>query len=161
MPVLAVKPDGTQLFMAWYDRRNDPNNGLMEAFGRWGTIETSGSVSLGDEFRITPVSFPHVFSGTDTNHFLPGWYDPTYPPDDAEDDPLVGVNLHWWYPEWPADDPYALAYGTHRHHVGEYNGATVDGDSVLFTWTDNRVRWGRQSTRNQSDIRLIKIQWPQ
>lgn len=30
MPVLAVKPDGTQLFMAWYDRRGDTNNSLMQ-----------------------------------------------------------------------------------------------------------------------------------
>ncbi len=34
MPVLAVKPDGTQLFMAWYDRRNDANNSLIEVYGR-------------------------------------------------------------------------------------------------------------------------------
>ena len=26
MPVLAVKPDGTKLFVAWYDRRSDTNN---------------------------------------------------------------------------------------------------------------------------------------
>jgi len=35
MPVLAVKPDGTQLFMAWYDRRNDTNNSLIDVYGRW------------------------------------------------------------------------------------------------------------------------------
>lgn len=28
--VLAFEPDGTQLFLAWYDRRNDTNNAFME-----------------------------------------------------------------------------------------------------------------------------------
>ena len=36
MQVLAVKPDGTQLFVAWYDRRNNPNNSLIDFCGRWG-----------------------------------------------------------------------------------------------------------------------------
>jgi hypothetical protein len=157
MPVLAVKPDGTQLFMAWYDRRNDPNNGLMEVFGRWGTIEANGSVSLGDEFRITPVSFPHVFSGTDTNNFVMGRYDPVYPPSDESS--LNGVNLHWWYPEWP-EDPDTLAAGTHRNHVGEYNGIAVDATKVYLTWNDNRVWSAREKLRPQSDIRSIQLFWP-
>jgi len=151
MPVLAVKPDGTKLFMAWYDRRRDPNNGLMEVYGRWGTISTNGTVTLDDEFRITPVNFPQVFSGTDTNNFIAGQYDPVYPPD--------FVNLHWWYPEWP-DDPLDLAVGIHKNHVGEYNGAAGDANHVYFSWTDNRVRVHQSQTRAQSDIRLLRLPWP-
>ena len=157
MPVLAVKPDGTQLFMAWYDRRNDPNNGLMEVFGRWATLETNGSVSLGDEFRITSVSYPHVFSGTDTNNFVIGRYDPVYPPTDEPN--TNGVNLHWWYPEWP-EDPFEIAIGTHKNHVGEYNGLAVDASGLFFSWTDNRVWSGREWLRAQSDIRHIRLTWP-
>jgi hypothetical protein len=151
MPVLAVKPDGTKLFMAWYDRRADINNGLMEVYGRWGTISTNGNVSLDDEFRISPLSFPHVFSGTDTNNFAPGRYDPAYPP--------YGVNLYWWYPEWP-DDPFTFADGTYASHVGEYNGVGADENSVYFSWTDNRIRLAGAQIRNQSDIRFIRLSWP-
>jgi len=151
MPVLSVKPDGTQLFMAWYDRRNDPNNGLMEVFGRWGTIDTSGSLNLGNEFRITPVSFPQVFAGTDTNNVAIGRYDPVYPPE--------FVNLHWWYAEWP-DDPFAWTTSEYIAHVGEYNGAIACEDSVYFSWTDYRARSGVFSCRYQSDIRLIRLPWP-
>jgi hypothetical protein len=151
MPVLAVKPDGSMLVMAWYDRRNDPNNGLMQVFGRWATIETNGSVSLGNEFRITSVSFPHVFSGTDTNNLAAGLYDPVYPPG--------GTNPHWWYPEWP-EDPSEATDSALVSHVGEYNGIKADVENVYFTWTDNRVRSGSYVYRNQSDIRWIKISWP-
>jgi len=152
MPVLAVKPDGTKLFMAWYDRRGDPNNGLMAVYGRWGTIETNGSVSLQDEFRITPVSFPPVFSGTDTNNLIPGKYDPAYPP--------VQVNLHWWYSDWP-EDPTEVTDPSLAKHVGEYNGSSADTLNVYFTWTDNRIQLSPRFNRLQSDIRFIKINWPQ
>lgn len=159
MPVLAVKPDGTKLFMAWYDRRSDTNNGLMEVYGRWGSIASNGAVTLETEFRITPVSFPPVFSGTDTNNFIPGRYDPTYPPDDAADEPFVGVNLHWWYPEWP-DSTNVIAFGVWKSHVGEYNGVSAGNEGLVFTWTDNRIRRSPISNRFQSDIQLIRLSWP-
>jgi len=43
-PVITVKTDGTKLFLAWYDRRNDPNNSLIDVYGRWASIATDGSV---------------------------------------------------------------------------------------------------------------------
>jgi hypothetical protein len=93
MPVLAIKPDGTKLFVAWYDRRNDPNNSLMDLYGRWADISPNGTVVFGTEFRITTVNFPPVFAGTLPANKDKGYYDPVYPPE--------FVNLHWWYPEWP------------------------------------------------------------
>ena len=50
MPVLAVKPNGTKLFMGWYDRRNDTNNSLIDVYGRWGTISTNSSVTFDTEY---------------------------------------------------------------------------------------------------------------
>src|SRR6266567_4725563 len=33
-PVMTVKPDGSQLFIAWYDRKNDPgSNSLIQTYG--------------------------------------------------------------------------------------------------------------------------------
>lgn len=118
MPVVAVKPDGTQLFMSWYDRRNDTNNSLMEFYGRFATIATNRSVSFGTEFIISTMNFPPVFAGTLTSNTNQGHYDPVYPPG--------GVNLHWWCLEWP-DDPDSLTDNPWRGHVGEYNGAWADG----------------------------------
>lgn len=129
MPVLAIKPDGTQLFMAWYDRRNDTDNSLIQVYGRFGSIETNGTVNFGSEFIISTTNFPPVFAGTLAENRDPGHYDPVYPPQ--------GVNLHWWYPEWP-DDPSFFTFSNWAGHVGEYDGAFADSAFVYVTWTDNR-----------------------
>jgi len=152
MPVLAVKPDGTQLFIAWYDRRNDPNNGWIEIYGCFGTIATNGDVVLGSEFKISTTSFPMVFAGTDTNSLVRGNYDPVYPPE--------GVNLHWNYPEWPTNNLIVTAV-SYAPHVGEYNGVCAQDQYVYFTWTDYRLPAScGLSSRNQSDIRLVRLAWP-
>jgi hypothetical protein len=155
MPVLAVKPDGTKLFTAWYDRRNDSNNSLIDVYGRWASIATDGSVTLGTEFRITTTSFPPVFVGTLADNTITGHYDPVYPPG--------GVNLHWWYTnDWPAlPDEHVTATG-YINFVGEYNGACADGQYVYMSWTDNRsLSAGTLYPRNQRDIRLLRLAWPQ
>jgi hypothetical protein len=156
MPVLAVKPDGTQLFMAWYDQRNDTNNSLIDLYGCFGTIATSGIVTFGTEFKITTTNFPPVFAGKDPDNTADGHYDPVYPP--------AGINLHWHYEEWPPADPpfYYTTDGSYSGHVGEYNGTFADGQSVYLTWTDYRLpAVGTLYARNQSDIRFVRITWPQ
>jgi hypothetical protein len=157
MPVLAVKPDGTQLFVAWYDRRNDPNNSLIDVYGSWGTIASDGTVEFGTEFRITAESFPPVFAGTLAENAVNGHYDPVYPPG--------LVNLHWWYNDWPAPDPADptanLTADTYARHVGEYNGAWADAEHVFLSWTDYRLSsTGTLFGRYQSDIRFVRLTWP-
>jgi hypothetical protein len=158
MPVLAIKPDGTKLFIAWYDRRNDPNNSLIDVYGRWGTVATDGSVTFGAEFRITTESFPPVFAGTLGENTADGHYDPVYPPE--------AVNLHWWYPEWPAppslpDPDPNLTDFRYKGHVGEYNGAWCDNQHVYVTWTDYRGSSSQTLfVRKQADIRLTRLRWP-
>ena len=159
MPVLCVKPDGTQLFMAWYDRRNDTNNSLIDVYGRFGTIGTNGSISFTNEFLITTASFPPVFAGTDTTNTSQGHYDPVYPP--------IDVNLHWWYEEWPAPQPPPLDFDdvtkeSYRGHVGEYNGVFAEGPFIFLTWTDYRLpSLGTLFPRKQSDVRFVRMTWPQ
>ena len=97
MPVLTVKPDGTKLLVTWYDRRNDPNNSVIDVYGRWGAIAVDGSVTFGTEFRVTSANFPLVFAGTLQANQSKGQYDPVYPPG--------GVNLNWWYRDWPRYGP--------------------------------------------------------
>ncbi|MBE0540426.1 MAG: exo-alpha-sialidase [Verrucomicrobia bacterium] len=140
MPVLCVKPDGTQLFMAWYDRRNDTNNSLMELYGCFGTIATNGLVNFGEEFVISTTGFPPVFAGTLEDNKQDGRYDPVYPPG--------GVNLHWHYAEWPEPLPPPLehvydTFPAYIGHVGEYNGVWA-ADQYLVSDVDRLpagVRW--------------------
>ena len=157
MPVLAVKPDGTQLFMAWYDRRNDTNNSFMEVYGRFGTIATNGSVTFGSEFVISTANFPPVFAGTLISNTNQGHYDPVYPPG--------GVSLNWWYPDVPLTNELGqvvLTFSSWKGHVGEYNGAFAGDQYVYVTWTDSRMASLRTLyPRDQSDIRFVKLTWPQ
>src|SRR5688572_21451398 len=156
MPVLCVKPDGTQLFMAWYDRRNDTNNSLIDLYGCFGTVATNGEVTLAtNNFRITTTNFPPVFAGTLPDNREVGHYDPVYPPG--------GVNLHWHYAEWPAppsppQTDLNVTFSGYVGHVGEYNGAWALGQHVYLTWTDYRlVSVGTVYGRNQSDVRFVRL----
>jgi len=155
MPVMTVKPDGSKLFLAWYDRRNDPNNSLMDLYGRWATLDGSGAVILGTEFKITTQSSVPTFAGTRgapyTNN---GYYDPTYPPGD--------VDLSWWYNDWPLDpfgDP-TKTFASYRGHAGEYNGASSDNAHIFCAWTDHRnVALDTMIERTQADVRFLRLQW--
>ncbi len=90
MPVLAVKPDGTRLFVAWYDPRDDPNNSLIHVSGRFATIASNGDVIFDpDDFRITTLNFPPVFAGTLPENRIIDHYDPVYPPE--------LIDLYWHY----------------------------------------------------------------
>lgn len=58
-PALAVTPDGTRLFIGFYDRRLDAGNLWLDTFGVIATVSGS-AVSFGRNFRITQSSFPVV-----------------------------------------------------------------------------------------------------
>jgi hypothetical protein len=158
MPAITVRPDGNELFVGWLDRRNDTNNSLIDAYGRWGTIATNGTVSFPtSEFRITTQSFPPAFSGTDPSNRAEGHYDPVWPPGN--------LPLDWWYKWWYIDPITGpdLTDPAYRNEAGEHLGACADMSHVYFVWSDNRS--GSQATkytgRKQGDVRLARLPWPQ
>jgi len=57
--VIAITPDGTGLFISWYDRRLDAGNALIDVFGRSADI-SGATVSFGFDYRITDTAFPSV-----------------------------------------------------------------------------------------------------
>lgn len=74
-PALGVPPDGSRLFVGWYDRRLDPANSLIDTFGVIGSISGS-TVTFGANFRITTQSFPVVVNqDTSVNPTYMGDYD--------------------------------------------------------------------------------------
>ncbi len=152
-PVLAVRPDGQQLLAAWFDRRNDTANSLIELYGRWATIATNGTVTWGNQvFRISTESFPPVYPGSLAENTVAGHYDPVWPPN--------MVNLDWWYSWWPSE--LTTAY-TYSHWMGEHSGAFGTQAHAFVVWPDGRrLTPGSQyyAGRNQLDIRLARITWP-
>jgi hypothetical protein len=65
-PVIAVKPNGTQLFIGYYDRSADPSNTLIHAAGRVGTIDGNGNVTFGPRIQVSSASFPVEGVGDET-----------------------------------------------------------------------------------------------
>jgi hypothetical protein len=57
-PSLAVTPDGSRVFVGWYDRRLDAAN--IDNYGRIATV-SGATVTFGADFRITDQSYPPVF----------------------------------------------------------------------------------------------------
>ena len=54
LPFVVVAPNG-KVGVSWYDRRQDPQNLLIDVFMR---ISTDGGASFGPNLKITDVSFP-------------------------------------------------------------------------------------------------------
>jgi subtilisin-like proprotein convertase family protein len=58
-PVIAITPDGTALFVSWYDRRLDAGNTLIDVFGRNASISGT-TVTFGNDYRISDGSWPVI-----------------------------------------------------------------------------------------------------
>jgi hypothetical protein len=60
-PTITVTPDGSHVFVTWYDRRNAATpNGDMERFGVIGKIDDS-TVTFGHNFDYSDAPFPEEF----------------------------------------------------------------------------------------------------
>jgi hypothetical protein len=141
-PVITVKPDGTKVFIAWYDRRNDPaTNSLIQTFGVFADLPIAGTNSFVTNFPISAVQFPPVFTGTNR---APGSYDPAYPPS--------------------FDDPNRCCEsfgGAYAGHMGDYDAAVSDNVYVYYVWGDNRdLSSATIMTRKQPNVRFIRLSWP-
>jgi len=142
-PAIAVKPDGSAVFIAWYDRRNDPtNNSLIEAWGVFANLPVTNATGFANNFKISAAQFAPVFTGTITNVNA---FDSAYPPRFALQDPRYCGSFN----------------GIYSNHAGDYDTAVSDADFVYYTWSDNRV-WmlASQEARSEADIRLVRIPWP-
>jgi len=56
-PALAIQPDGTELFIGFYDRRNDAANALIDTYGVIGDIDGS-TVTFRPNFKISTNVLP-------------------------------------------------------------------------------------------------------
>src|SRR5262249_54465747 len=71
-PSLAVTPDGTEVGVFWYDRRNDSGNSLIDRYGVIGSVNTTNNAgAFGANFRVSDVSFP-ALGGSDLVFGFPG-----------------------------------------------------------------------------------------
>jgi hypothetical protein len=104
LPTLAVTPDGTHLFVGFYDRRLDPGNSLIDRFGAVATIAGS-TVTFQPNFRITNQSFPVAVD-----------QDPSVAPEYMGDYDSAAADNSLFYTIW-ADNRRSDAAHTHEPDV--------------------------------------------
>jgi hypothetical protein len=92
MPAIAVTPNGQEVGIFWYDRRNDPSNSLIDYYGAIGNVNpTTGAITFGANFQVSDQSFPAVtnqdpsirtgymgdynMAAADNNYFYTTWGD--------------------------------------------------------------------------------------
>jgi hypothetical protein len=141
-PAITIKPDGTKLFIAWYDRRNDTaSNLLIQIYGCFANIPITTN-SFTNNFLISTAQFPPIHSGTNTNA---NTFDPVYPPPFDLEDPRHCGSFR----------------GIYRVHMGDYDTAVSDSRFVYYSWMDGRNTCTNSGVvRNQADIRHIRVSWP-
>ena len=142
-PSITVKPDGTKLFIAWYDRRNDlGSNSLIQMYGSFANLPVTSTNAFATNFLISTVKFPPVFTGNNTNA---GTYDLAYPPAFAGDDPKCCGSF----------------LGTTRNHMGDYDTAVSDNKYIYYPWADKRgFTAGTLVQRHNGDVRFVRLSWP-
>jgi hypothetical protein len=144
-PAMTIKPDGTRLFIGWYDRRDDPtNHSLIRMYGALAALPITSTNAFVTNFSISTLAFPPVFSGTNTN---PGAYDPAYPP-------TLG--------EFSFDCVAGWFSGVYAVFMGDYDRAFSDFNYVYYAWTDGRIQLTSPNgpTRSQADVRFVRVRWP-
>ncbi len=88
-PAMALTPDGTHLFVTWYDRRNDPtNDSLIDRYGVIGTV-SGHSANFAPNFLLTDVSFPPEFG-----------QDPIVPATYMGDYDMATADNNYFYTTW-------------------------------------------------------------
>jgi hypothetical protein len=103
-PALAVTPSGSALAIFWYDRRQDPNNGMIDRYGAIATISGS-TLTWRANVRITDTSFPAVVN-----------QDPGEKSDYMGDYDVAVADTHNFYTAW-GDNRQADAYFAHQPDV--------------------------------------------
>jgi hypothetical protein len=104
-PALAIKPNGSQLFIGWYDRRNDPGNSLIDTYGAIAAI-SGPTVTFRPNVKITTASFPAVYN-----------VDPAIASDYMGDyDSASGDNTYFYY-TWGDNRDNSLARSSKQANV--------------------------------------------
>lgn len=82
-PTIAVTPDGENVGIFWYDRRNSANNGMIEYWGQIGDVVGSSISFTNADFRVSDNPFPPIVAADPlVNATYMGDYDQALADDD-------------------------------------------------------------------------------
>jgi len=165
-PAIAVKPGGTELFIGYYSRQNDPiNNSLIMAYGACGDIANGLASATFDCFPISPTAFPPLFAGTNSaasmqydpvaaSRFFACWdayariicFPPTVKPISCQ-----------------CTNTFLGHFGSEHWFQDDNTWADADGSYFYYAWSDRSRTWTNMiggtnyTTRPDADVKLAKI----
>ena len=168
-PAIAVKPGGTELFVGYYSRQNDPvNNSWIRAYGAKGDVANGLANATFDCFPISPTAFQPLFAGT--NSVASMQYDPVYP---------TGGYACWDdYARivCPAPGRPPSCQGCITTIIGNFGDenwvqddntwAAADNKYFYYAWCDNSATWttdilGTTNTTTRPDANVMLARIPQ
>ena len=161
-PSIAVNPQGTELFIGYYSRQNDPvTNSWIMAYGAKGYITNGLAASTFDCIPISPTSFLPVFAGTVAVSNNVWTFDPVWPPAGV----CVDTNDVYQGP-WGGQGTFCPAGifgqfpgGTGNEYVhfcaDDYTWSVANSNYFYFAWCDRTRTY--QNTRSDADVKFAKI----
>jgi hypothetical protein len=155
-PAVAVNPAGTQLFVGYYSRQDDPNNNaLIKAYGVKASLANGFTNATFDPFPIRNNAFAPLFPGTLASTPRQNWwlYDHVWPQDNVCFDQNADVIV----PVPNICD--SLNSGGYSHFMGDdYTWASADGTYFYYAWCDRAESYSAGGhTRPDANIRFGKI----
>ena len=144
-PAITVKPGGTELFIGYYSRQNDPtNNSLIMAFGATGDVSNGLSNANFNCFPISRTAFPPLFNGTNAATNMQ--FDPCYPPDGSIElcfDPYArAVCVVPYEPLVPCPSTNDVAaYYNSNWFQDDNTWADADSNYFYYAWCDRSGTW--------------------
>jgi hypothetical protein len=159
-PSITANPSGTELFIGYYSRQNDPvTNSWITPYGAKAFITNGLTAATFDCFPISPTNFLPVFAGTNAANDT--WaFDPVWPQH------CVCLDTNAAYAGGSAcfvlDCPpsaYVSTLDTYSHFCADdYTWSCSDADYFYFAWCDrSRVVGTVPHTRSDADIQFAKI----
>ncbi len=164
-PSIAANPAGTELFIGYYSRQNDPTtNSWIMAYGAKCLITNGLPLATFDCIPISPTNFLPMFAGTNAANTT--WaFDPVWP------QACVCLDTNAGYatgdnscnilscPNWPGQ---FYGYSTVNTYVNfcadDYSWSSSDSNYFYFAWSDRSRTFGTApKVRPDSDVNLGKI----
>jgi hypothetical protein len=159
-PAVAVNPAGTQLFVGYYSRQDDPNNNaLIKAYGVKVKLAPGFANALFDPFPIRNTAFTTLFPGTLASTPHQNWwmYDHVWMQTDVclETDATVAEPCN------PVDwQLFGNISGSAYQHFNadDYTWSSADSTYFYYAWCDRAESYSAGGhTRPDANIRLGKV----
>jgi hypothetical protein len=165
-PSISSNPSGTELFIGYYSRQNDPvTNSWIKAYGAKAYITNGLNAATFECIPIAPTSFQPLFAGTSVPPTNTWAFDPVWPPGNvcldtnAVADGQQGSNPTQC-PAWPNNggDGFTTSseYATFR--ADDYTWSASDSSYFYFAWSDcSRTNGTVLKGRPDPDVKFAKI----